>query len=612
MRPTRTAVLLTALVPIAAASAQAPGLLLDVNPIGSSTSPSGQLEILGRSPRDGEIIVMLDDGVHGNEPWRTDGTTAGTSLLVDLTPGPDGTTLTQWVPATSDARRLWFVVDGASGQELWQTDGTAAGTSLFVTASALGGWQIMPPQVDKPLGDVVFFSVDGLLWRTNGQMNGTFSLGVRAGDVVTVRGGVALLTNVVGDVIASDGTTASIVLSHPTPAAYQPLFECPDGQLVLRLRQYSGIFTITSTTLFWLDKPGAQPVTFPADVHFESLPDRLVLWTGNQMLSWDGIGAPTTVRYFFNSFAGNWRATRARNRLFFGALDPNVGPEIWSTDGNPGGTYPLDSVPGPAQGVLFLTGHVIDDKVLLRGTLPGTNGLLYSSDGSMPGTSELLAVPAGSLQSFSSYPLVALGSRRVAFALQLAGLGNELWVTGAAAGSAAIVGDINPGQASSLPEFLTPTFVGPWQGDVAGNVLVWAADNGSIGFEPWGLPVTGVRTLLRKYGNRAFDVRDPVMGGSLDFRAARLASSDLGVVGLGLPVAMPVPFGPGQFVHLDVTTAIGAAIVLPGAAGEWNASLPVPSAPALVGLDLVTQPFFLAPTPTGLEVGHAYWLTLGP
>ena len=99
---------------------------------------------------------------------------------------------------------------------------------------------------------------------------------------------------------------------------------------------------------------------------------------------------------------------------------------------------------------------------------------------------------------------------------------------------------------------------------------------------------------------------------SIDFTAARLASSDLGVVALGLPVAMPLPFAPGQFLHFDPASALGVAIVVPGPTGRWNASLSLAAAPALIGLNLVAQPLFVAPTATGLDVGHAYWLTLGP
>jgi ELWxxDGT repeat protein len=617
MKPTAPVFLCRAFTTIAilawaaTAAAQAPALLRDVNPNGSSIGVTGQLEILGRSPRDGDVIVMLDDGVHGYEPWRTDGTPAGTSLLLDLTPGPAGTTVMPWGTATSDARRLWFVVDGANGQNLWQTDGTTAGTSLFLSAAAVGGFSVTAPQVHKPLGDVAFFYVDGTLWRTNGLLSGTFSLGVPSADVVAIRDGVALLTNGFGDVIKSDGVTASVLFRVPAPDSYPKLFECRDGQLVLRVPQYSG-WSVASTTLLWLDKPGSQPVTFPSDVTVESLDDRLLIWAGAQLLAWDGAGPPTLLRQYFGSFGGSSsRATRIGDRLLFGALDVQSGWEIWATDGTVAGTVVLDSVPGPAPGVLGLTPHTIGDKALLSGALPGTNGFLYASDGTLGGTVPLLTLAPGALVLFESVS-VPLGSRRGALSLHLNGIGNELYVTGSTAGSMAIAADVNPGPASSLPEFMSPSYYGPWRGIVAGNVLVWGADDGVLGTEPWSLPLTGIRTLLREYGRRAFEVSDPVLGGSLDFTAARLAGSDLGVVALGFPVAMPLPFAPGQFLHFDPASALGVAIVLPGPTGRWNASLSLAAAPSLIGLDLVAQPLFVAPTATGLEVGHAYWLTLGP
>ena len=118
-------------------------------------------------------------------------------------------------------------------------------------------------------------------------------------------------------------------------------------------------------------------------------------------------------------------------------------------------------------------------------------------------------------------------------------------------------------------------------------------------------------SLPRRHGGGRFAVDDPVLGANLAFRASRLASNDLGVVGLGLPVPVAVPLGGGQFVHLDPTTAVGVAIVTASASGEWNGSLMLPSSPALVGFRATTQPFFLAPTALGVEVGDAYWLTLG-
>jgi len=64
----------------------------------------------------------------GYEIWRTDGTEAGTYLLKDINPGPQGSFPAQ-LTAVNGA--LFFAAfDGDHGTELWRSDGTEAGTLL--------------------------------------------------------------------------------------------------------------------------------------------------------------------------------------------------------------------------------------------------------------------------------------------------------------------------------------------------------------------------------------------------------------------------------------------------------------------------------------------------
>src|SRR5215216_3894977 len=69
------------------------------------------------------LFFANDDGIHGSEIWRTDGTAAGTRLVKDVCPGS--------CPARPGALTVWngllfFTADdGAHGPELWKTDGTA-------------------------------------------------------------------------------------------------------------------------------------------------------------------------------------------------------------------------------------------------------------------------------------------------------------------------------------------------------------------------------------------------------------------------------------------------------------------------------------------------------
>ena len=101
-------------------------MVLDLNP---NTSPFGALSGLHELARLGSMLLMTaDDGSHGRELWISDGTAAGTAMLVDIRPGTAGSEPDHFVAVGST---MFFTAsDGVHGRELWRTDGTAAGTSM--------------------------------------------------------------------------------------------------------------------------------------------------------------------------------------------------------------------------------------------------------------------------------------------------------------------------------------------------------------------------------------------------------------------------------------------------------------------------------------------------
>jgi ELWxxDGT repeat protein len=84
---------------------------------------------------------VVDDGVHGEELWSSDGTEGGTFLLRDINPGSLGSGVHKLTVAGTLV--FFSANDGTHGFELWRTDGTPQGTVL-VKDIAPGGDSSMP------------------------------------------------------------------------------------------------------------------------------------------------------------------------------------------------------------------------------------------------------------------------------------------------------------------------------------------------------------------------------------------------------------------------------------------------------------------------------------
>ena len=72
--------------------------------------------------------LQIDDSIHGNELWKTDGTEEGTTMVKDIRDGSDSSNPYGFTEFNGE---LYFVADdGVHGFELWKTDGTGIGTIL--------------------------------------------------------------------------------------------------------------------------------------------------------------------------------------------------------------------------------------------------------------------------------------------------------------------------------------------------------------------------------------------------------------------------------------------------------------------------------------------------
>ncbi len=135
---------------------------IDIRP-GSTLNPA-----LGSfTAYDGLLIFTADDGVHGREAWRSNGTQAGTYMLEDISLAGDS------IPAFfEEANGLIFFAATSDyfGRELWKTDGSSSGTMMVTDIDPI--YSSNPRQFER-LGNTLFFSADdGLngreMWKSNG------------------------------------------------------------------------------------------------------------------------------------------------------------------------------------------------------------------------------------------------------------------------------------------------------------------------------------------------------------------------------------------------------------------------------------------------------------
>lgn len=138
---------------------------MDINPgLGSAFTNYFELKSY---VLDGVLYFHADNGTHGAEPWRTDGTVAGTYMLRDCEPGSGSSAFSDPVGLNG---QLYFL--GSSGNTLWRSDGTEQGTTALYSFQIARGL--------SAIGNFIVFSAaqnnEGEeLWRHN-TTNGTTSL----------------------------------------------------------------------------------------------------------------------------------------------------------------------------------------------------------------------------------------------------------------------------------------------------------------------------------------------------------------------------------------------------------------------------------------------------
>lgn len=363
------------------------------------------------------VVFIANDGVHGREIWKTDGTPAGTALVRDVRPGPESGLL---FGVRGVGNRAFFGADdGEHGIELWTTDGTEAGTRLVKDAAP--GAERGTFCCDNPTGTLggrlYYGAPGGELWSSDGTEVGTH----RLRDLLAT--GDAYLGSFV--------STGDELLFFVTAATGGPALWRTDGSEAGTVLLDDFPTGVGSHVAALADGGGTLYLSVP-----DPLTGRPALWKS------DGTEAGTQLIRPFLSIGGGIGESLPEffaGSLYFSADDGTTGTELWRTDGTEAGTSLVkDFLPGVADSGARILG-LAGGRLFLAAS-DSTRPRLYVSDGTEAGTRIVGAVSPGG-ETVSAAPL----GNVLIFAGDDGARGQELWSSDGTDAGTFLVEDINPG-----------------------------------------------------------------------------------------------------------------------------------------------------------------------
>ncbi len=384
----------------------------------------------------GIMYFSADDGVHGTELWRSDGTAAGTYLLKDVIAGSVSSNPHEITIAGS---KIYFVTQNNTlfSYELWVSDGTAPGTIK------LADFQRQGPGVNTAynltaVGSSVFYFTYGsfsepVLWKTDGTIAGTAAVK----DFVNISSGPL-------------GHTASAGLFYFT------LFSDATGRELYRSDgTEEGTFLVKdiSSSTDYFTGP-VQLTGFNGKLYFsDDDGNGYKLWVtdGTQAGTMLAKGsADVTVYNDFSYIFTNQPFAVQGNNLYMSALESTTGQELYRYNPVTGFSLVKNITPGAAGGYPYNIIPALGKIAFVYSDTLTKQTQLWATDG----FNNTILIKSYDYNT-SSFDNLTPGNGLLYFVSRTTESGEELWKTNGTAAGTTLVKDIYSGTTSSYPQDLT-------------------------------------------------------------------------------------------------------------------------------------------------------------
>jgi ELWxxDGT repeat protein len=396
----------------------------------------------------------------GVEPWVSDGTPEGTEMLENIGPGSASSDPTQFVPLADGY--LYFLTTNDEGFELWRTDGTPSGTNRRAyrdDGTTLGS---SPMMVGLAGTQLLLRAKDGFageeLWRTTGG------------------GGLSRLANIAPDL--GDGypiyyveASGRLYFSAEDAAGRELWTSDLTGTGTYRVEDlYPGPLGLTVPVLAW--NGALYSIGFSLDEGQELR--RVVDPTLGSTVVRDIVPGPGSSSPSI--------PVPIRERFVFEAYHPDSGRELWTSDGTELGTTLLEDIaPGSEGGLSYVFTVAELDGYLYFPASDGVHGLeVWRTDGtSAEMVRDLYLGPS------DSFPGGFVTFQDEVFFAAWTESGSELWKSDGTVQGTNLVRDVHPSGNGS-----------PWILGVAGSHLLFRVSHPDLGEELWRTDGTEAGTEL--------------------------------------------------------------------------------------------------------------------
>jgi ELWxxDGT repeat protein len=292
-------------------------LILDIAP------GTAQSMLYGITPFGDRILFPAYDPSHGNELWISDGTASGTHIVRDIWPGLNGSMESGFISVNGNIA-FFIASTPEAGQEVWKTDGTEAGTALVI--------DLVPGQGSASPGDLTMLG--GNLYFTTGPPGGSRTLRVTDG----TAGGTRLVKTSASLSIVNGGYTRALTNIDGT------LFFA-GANLLNGYELWKSDGTDAGTVMVANIAPDVSPSSNPSSLTAAGDWIYFNAWDGSGAFNpnstsenagtlWRSDGTPEGTVKVVDSFAIN--LVPSGHTLFFTNYSANSA--TWTSDGTPEGT----------------------------------------------------------------------------------------------------------------------------------------------------------------------------------------------------------------------------------------------------------------------------------